>query len=342
MKINSIIRSGIRITKQYLPEIMLVVGVGGTIGSTVLACKKTLELPNVIDKHEDEANNISLIDAALNNEEDESLEENKKELKVLKRKYYLGMTKDIAQLYSVPAFIMGGSIALILGSHGMLRNRLATTAAAYMSLSASFEEYRNRVKETYGEAAERKISLGEKIDEIEEVTTDKKGNQVVKKKKIASINIPLDPHIWVFNEVTSDEWSENMNQNIMRLKFVQNRFNDLLNSADCFRKDIICVNDVADEFLNDKRVEWQVSAWIPGVSDSIDLGIFDAEGNFKEKECLKYVTYPSIIDPVTGNPKKFLSIVGSFNDEGTNGFAYWSNKKPPIGAIGEVLNEQVN
>ena len=101
--------------------------------------------------------------------------------------YAKGGAKFI-RLYLPAAIAIIGSLALILGGHKILLNRHLALAAAYETMSAGYNSYRNRVREELGEDKDRDFAYGlkeEVVGEIEEV--DEKGK---KKKKKVKAKIP--------------------------------------------------------------------------------------------------------------------------------------------------------
>ncbi len=76
---------------------------------------------------------------------------------------------DIAKLYAPVAGLGVLSVLLILKSYGIAKARYVATAAALASVEKAFGEYRDRVRERYGDETENDIFHGVKQLEIEEV-----------------------------------------------------------------------------------------------------------------------------------------------------------------------------
>ena len=58
----------------------------------------------------------------------------------------------------LPSFLMGlGTVGCILGAHKINKERQVMLTSAYSFLNANFNEYKNKVKELYGEESERKV-----------------------------------------------------------------------------------------------------------------------------------------------------------------------------------------
>ena len=133
--------------KKHSPEILVILGVGGAIGSTVLACKATTKLSGILEESKDQ---IDQIHDCMENEEfrekhDYTEEDGKKDLAIA----YVQTGVKIAKLYG-PSVILGTlSITAILTSNNILRKRNIAIAAAYTAVDKSFKEYRGRVVERF-------------------------------------------------------------------------------------------------------------------------------------------------------------------------------------------------
>jgi hypothetical protein len=135
--------------KKHSPEILVVAGVVGTVASTVMACKATLKVNEVLDEPKE---TIEKIHTAVETGETEAglpynVEDSKKDLAIV----YVQTGVKLAKLYA-PAIGIGVlSIACILKSNNILQKRNVALAAAYTAVDKSFKEYRNRVVERFGE-----------------------------------------------------------------------------------------------------------------------------------------------------------------------------------------------
>ena len=126
------------ILKKYEPEILVVTGAIGAVGSTVLACRATLKVSEVLDEHKDTINTIH--DAASNEElkEEYTHEDEKKDVRLT----YFQTGIKIAKLYA-PSVILGTlSLGAMFASNNMLKKRNVALAAAYATIDKSFKEYR--------------------------------------------------------------------------------------------------------------------------------------------------------------------------------------------------------
>lgn len=186
------------------PKILLGVGVASMVGGTVVACKQTLKVEEILDDHH---NSVEVIHDIRH----ESLETNddfytEKDMKKDLCKTYIRTTGRIMKVYSVPVALIGGGIISIVSSHNILNTRYLTALAAYDALGKKFAEYRKRVIEDFGPEADELYRYGiEKHEEIVETKT-KKGNV---KKKLETTYAPRSEGLSEFAVIFGPDYSTN-------------------------------------------------------------------------------------------------------------------------------------
>lgn len=158
---------------KHSPEILMVAGGISVVTGTVLACKKTLNLPDILDEHKTIADDIKSEHAY-----DES-----KDYKHDITKLYLSTIKKIAKNYAVPVVIEASGLFMFFSSNKKLRKRNAEIMAAYVTLNNAFKFYRKNVVETFGEDIDNDMLFGTKRKDIE--VTDEEG----KTKKIKNVKV---------------------------------------------------------------------------------------------------------------------------------------------------------
>ena len=142
------------VLQKHSPEILLGVGIAGTVASAVLACRATLKVEAVLDNHREKVDKIHEcwqkvqdgdIDISAYSEQDK-----KKDLVVT----YTQTTVDFIKLYG-PAITLGvASLACIISGHGIMKKRNIALMAAYKAVEEGFSAYRKRVIEEHGEEAD--------------------------------------------------------------------------------------------------------------------------------------------------------------------------------------------
>ena len=304
MKVKEIINSvsynahriGFKI-KKASPEIMVVAGVVGVVTSTVMACKATTKVNDILEETRKQVDDVhNVLDSDVITEEEYNNDDAKKDLAI---KYAQAGVKLI-KLYA-PSVIVGAlSITGILASHKILKKRNVALTAAYATIDRSFKEYRGRVVERFGKELDRELRYNIKAQEIEEKTVDKDGNEIVEKKTISVV----DPNMYsdyarIFDN-GSMGWTKDPEYNLMFLKLQQNQANDRLRA-----QGYLFLNDVYDMLGIPRTKAGQIVGWIydednPVGDNFVDFGIYDI---YNEKAC----------DFVNGRER---SIVLDFNVDG--------------------------
>ena len=107
---------------KHSPEILLVSGLSGFVGTVILACKATTKLPEMVEEHE------GMIDDIHTYEEHRFGDENqepmpKNELAKMKAEVYFDIVKDYIFLYGPSVSLGLASGACIVGSYGIEKKR---------------------------------------------------------------------------------------------------------------------------------------------------------------------------------------------------------------------------
>lgn len=186
------------------PKILLGIGITSMVGGTVVACKQTLKVEEILDDHQNSVEEIhDMRNESLETDEDFYTE---KDMKKDLCKTYIRTTGRIMKVYSVPVALIGGGIISVVSSHNILNTRYLTALAAYDALGKKFAEYRKRVIEDFGPEADELYRYGiEKHEEIVE-TTNKKGNV---KKKLETTYKPRPEGLSEFAVIFGPDYSSN-------------------------------------------------------------------------------------------------------------------------------------
>lgn len=280
---NSMTRSfnklGIQL-KKHSPEILVVAGVVGTVTSTVMACKATTKINDVLDESKVDLEKIHSAAERLENGEEllcndgskYTEEQNKKDLAIV----YTQSAIKVAKLYA-PSVILGAlSITAILSSNNILRKRNVALAAAYTAVDKSFKEYRGRVVERFGKEMDRELRYNIKAKEFEETVTDEKtGKEKKVKKTVEVVGIDGYSDYAKFFDEGCAGWSKDPEQNLFFLKRQQDYANEVLKV-----KGYLFLNDVYEMLGIPRTKAGQVVGWIydeknPVGDNVVDFGIYD-------------------------------------------------------------------
>lgn len=259
--------------KKHSPEILVTVGVIGTVASAVMACKATLKVNDVIDETKNTIDRIHTAVEKGHNEAGEAydVEDSKKDLTTV----YAQTGVKFIKLYG-PAVALGAlSITSIVTSNTILRKRNVALAAAYATVDKGFKEYRNRVVERFGKEIDRELKYNIKAQEVEETVVDDNGKEKTVKKTIEVVDPDLGSPYAKFFDEGSPYWEKNAEYNLMFLRSQQNYANDLLKA-----KGRVFLNEVYEMLGIPKTKAGQVVGWVydpdNAVGDNyIDFGIYD-------------------------------------------------------------------
>lgn len=260
--------------KKHSPEILLVVGVAGVIGTTVLACKATLGIESVLDKRQDNLDKINEYKAMRDNGEIVETDENAYTEEIEKRDYIMINTRtvmDIAWLY-LPAITLGvASIGCIIGSHAILSKRNGEIMATCVAISEAFKTYRERVKQEYGEETDYMFKHGIRKETITETITDEKGKIKEITKDIYTKPGELSQFAKFFDDSCAG-WSNIPEYNLTFLRSQQSYFNDLLLS-----KGFVFLNDVYKALGIKETSAGAVCGWVINKEGDnfVDFGLYD-------------------------------------------------------------------
>ncbi len=238
--------------KKHSPEILIAVGVVGTVASAVMACKATTKLSDILEESKEQLDEIH---AAPQKEE-------------LKDKYDEEMmTKDVALVYFqtgvkiaklyAPAVVLGTlSLTSVVASNNILRKRNVALAAAFTAVDQGFKEYRGRVVERFGEEVDYELTHNITKKEIEETVIDEKGKEKTVKKTIDVANPGSNEFVKYFTR-SNPYWDECEDYIEMFFRSQQNYANDRLRT-----EKRLVLNDVLDSLGMQKTKAGMVVGWV--------------------------------------------------------------------------------
>lgn len=258
-------RTGL-ILKKNAPEIALVGGITGIIGTVVLACYETTKAGEIIDRHQERLDRIQEAVNIVNEDEnnDLSIEYTSKDIGRDKFICYSKTTIEFVKLYG-PSIITGTlSIGMILWSHGLLKKRYLGAVAAYNAVSEAFNAYRDRVRKEEGDEADRHYMYGtERLEQVNEII-DENGKKKKEKETIDTIpeNTKQSEFVRIWDR-SSKAYNTNPNISRMFLTAQEEIANNILNT-----KNHIFLNEVLDMLGYEHTPIGAVTGWVKGNKDS--------------------------------------------------------------------------
>jgi len=247
--------------QKHSPGILFGAGVVGVVASTVLACRATLHLEEV------------LLESKANLDDAKNLRETKPEVYTEEKFHqdraylYVRSIVKLGKLYG-PAIVLGSlSVAALVGSHNILNSRNASLTAAYVTVEKAFDEYRQRVVGEVGE--ERELEIRHNSEKVSKTVEDKNGP----KKKQVSVPGANPSKYAKFFDTDNANWDTTPEYNYLFLRGQQTYANHRLQA-----NGHVLLNDVYDALGMERTKEGCVVGWVKDSKEGdnyIDFGIFD-------------------------------------------------------------------
>ena len=238
--------------KKRSPEILVAVGVVGTVVSAVMACKATTKINTILDETKEQLDKIHEYAGIPDVAEKYNAEDAKKDTAIV----YAQTGVKLAKLYA-PAVGLGIlSISSILASNNILRKRNMAISAALAAATQDFKDYRNRVIERFGKEVDHQLRYNIKAEEIEETITDEKGKEKKVKKSIEVADPNASGYVKYFTR-SNPYWEEDSSYVEMFLRSQQNYANDKLKATGH-----LTLNDVYDMLGFHDSKAGMVVGWI--------------------------------------------------------------------------------
>lgn len=251
--------------QKISPKIAVVAGCVGIVGTVVLACRATLKATPVVA---DIKESVSDIKECMT---EETMHEDRKEI----AKVYIDGAAEIARLYAVPALLCVASIGSIVWSHNVMWRRNLEVTGLATSLMKSYQDYRTRVRNEYGEDVDRMFASGYSPKQIENF--DPENNKMSVRKEFVRDEFTPSPYARVFCE-GNPKWTMSPDFNLEFLRTRQAMFNNRLKA-----RGYVFLNEVLEElgFPYDPKGQFVGWIWNPGdgaFGDGdgvIDFGLYD-------------------------------------------------------------------
>ena len=256
--------------KKHSPEILMVAGIAGTIVGTVLACKATTKVSEII---EEKNKNVEDVHTCLEEKPNEYTEEDsKKDLTII----YAQTGVKLFKLYAPAIGVMALSFASIIAGHKVLKKRNVAIAAAYAAIDKGFKQYRKNVIAEFGEGVDQQMRFGLKSKEIKK--KDKDGKTVKETEYYIDPDAnPLDniSEYARFFDAASSNFAKDPEYNMMFLRRQQDYANEMLKS-----RGHLFLNEVYDLLDIPRSKAGQVVGWV-----------YDKNGNTKGDNYVDFGLY---------------------------------------------------
>lgn len=277
-KINDIFKKSTFTVQKYSPEILIVSGVIGLVTSTVLACKATTKVNDILTKAKEEIEVIKEVADDEKYKDEYSKEDKQKDLAIVYVQTGVKLIKNYAPSVILGLLSLGG----ILASNNILRKRNIALAAAYATLDNGFKQYKSRVVERFGEEVDKELTYGVQKVKLDKVTVDEDGKTKKVKEEVTVVNKEkLDDYSFFFDE-SSPYWEKNGGFNRMFLLAQQQYANDRLRA-----NGYLFLNDVLDSLGIPRTKAGQIVGWVymdnnKNGDNYVDFGVYETFCKYEE------------------------------------------------------------
>ena len=275
----------VRKSKYFLlnnkSEICLIGGGLLIVAGNVVNCYQSTKLNEVLERHRE--------GCALVHEDAEEGIITEKEEKASITHQYIRTGWSFVKLYAPGVLLNVAGFVLVGKSHKIMKDRNRALIAAYGAMSAAYQNYRQRVIDTYGVDIDRNIKYGLVQKEGEEVVIDEQGREIVEKKlqDCFDPDMPMSaPYTYVI-EMSPSRFEEGQPSALYLkndLLALQADFNDILqHDGYVFLNDILRkLEDPRDPNSPHPCEAGQIVGWRTKENGSkgdgyIDFGIFTAK-----------------------------------------------------------------
>lgn len=258
--------------KKHSPEILMVAGIAGTIASTVMACKATSKIDEIIEEKNYKEEQIDIV---MNDDKYDYTEEDKvKDLTII----YTQMGVKLFKVYA-PAIALGiVSVGCIVAGHRILKKRNLALMAAYTVVDKGFKQYRKNVVERFGDEIDKELRYNIKTKEIEKIVTDKKGVEKIEKETVKELDekaLSDYSEYARFFDAGSTQFEKDPEYNLMFLRKQQEWANEKLKA-----RGHLFLNEVYDELGIPRSRIGAIAGWIydekcPNGDNYVDFGIYE-------------------------------------------------------------------
>ena len=237
--------------KKHAPDILVGAGVASVLGGTALACKATLDAAKVVSEPAE-----VLVPVRSEGDEDTGI--------VMvhdadaERKLAIKRGTDIALAYLPAVGMVTGGLSMLVCAKSIEHRRFTAALGMYSSLSATFEEYRARVRAGVGEEAELGYFNGEEKVTVEVMEAEDGKKPKKAKKEYIVFRSGENPLHRIFDECNAPmTWKENLDANVFFLECQERVLNQRLKA-----EGRIFLNDVYKAIGFDYHEAGQFIGWL--------------------------------------------------------------------------------
>ena len=254
------------IVKKHSPEILIGVGIVSIIAGTVVACKATLKVDEVLAEAE---NNFEAVREVLEDKPESYTQEDAAKDRTI---IYVQTGVKLVKMYAPAVALSVVGIACIMKSHKIMTKRNATLLAAYKVVEKAYDDYRERVIQDVGTDKDFEYRHGVKKETVTKETVDENGKKKKTKETISVVDSTDPSEYSRFFDEYSTQWVNTPEYNLIFLKCQQNYANDKLKA-----RGHLFLNEVYEMLGIPHSQAGAVVGWVIGedFNNFVDFGIYD-------------------------------------------------------------------
>ena len=238
--------------QKHSPELLLIGSGVGVVVGTVMACKATLKVEDILATHMDTMDKIQTV--ADKNLDDYTAQDAKKDTTICFIKTGLKLVK----LYTPSALIFACSFGMALASHRIIAKRAAGLAAALAGVDKAFKEYRQRVVEKYGKEVDEALRFGYiGKAEVEKTVTDENGEEKTVTESVDIVKPDESMYMRYITKTNTEVWSRSEAALEHLLTMKQTVLNNMLKA-----KGRVTLNEAYHELGFKECADGMVVGWV--------------------------------------------------------------------------------
>lgn len=245
-KVNTRTLTKIKFKAIKASPTLLVIGSAATgIAATITACKSTIKAVEIYNDYKADRETIETVWADSQKGIEPAAKYTEDEYHLDVRNTNLKLCGAMLKTYALPISLTLVSISMGIGSHMIMRKRVATLTTSVISLTEALKQYRNNVIERYGKDVDYELANNIKEIEIEDPETGEK-------KKVKKAIDNKNPYSFWFGPEYLDSygqrcknpyWSNDALYNLHQLDVFYRHLNEKLKSQES-----LFINEVMDTF----------------------------------------------------------------------------------------------
>lgn len=260
---------------KHAPEIMMGVGMVSIGAGVYLACKATLSLEDVLDRHKDLLEEVKSVPEQVNPVD--NVEMSEKDMNKAITKVWAGTIFDIFKLYAPAAGCLLGGSTLVIGGFSRKYKECVQLTAAFETLNLKHKKLRQAVIDDQGKEKYHEYMYGKgKKKTVEMQTVNDDGETVYEKKQAVimedGVEVPLSAYAQMFARGISSQWDSNEYYNRSYILGRQEWWSTILR-----KRGHVYLNEVYESLGFPHTKDGSVIGWVydPGDPDSVDHIEFD-------------------------------------------------------------------